>query len=109
MKGTDAPYEAWLNLAANCEPEAGRASVFIVNRSLSDDVAVNVSFADRKVAKVAGVDVLTGDDPKEANSWERPDAIAPIAGSAQIDDDGCVRLVAPSLGLAAVRLELAAR
>jgi len=98
-----------LDVAASCEPEAGRACVFIVNRSLSDDVEVDVSFTDRKVAKVAGVDVLTGDDPKKSNSWERPDAIVPVAGSAVVDGGGCVRVVAPSLGLAVVRLELAAR
>jgi len=98
-----------LDVAASCEPETGRASIFVVNRSLSDEVAVDVSFAGREIAKVAGVDVLTGDDPKEANSWERPDAIAPVAGSAEVDEEGRVHVAVPSLGLAVVRLELAPR
>ena len=98
-----------LDVAASCEPEAGKACVFIVNRSLSDDVAVDVSFADREVARVAGVDVLTGDGPKTANTWERPDAIRPVTGSADVDGEGGARVTVPSLGLAVVRLELAAR
>ncbi|MBM3957873.1 MAG: alpha-N-arabinofuranosidase [Gemmatimonadetes bacterium] len=98
-----------LDVAASHDPEAGRACVFIVNRSPADEAEVSVSFADRRAARVSGVDVLTGDDPKAANSWERPDVVAPAAGSARVDDQGGVRVRVPSLGLAVVRMELARR
>ena len=96
-----------LDVAASHEPDSGRACVFAVNRSQSEGVDVAVSFANQRAAAVLGVDVLTGDDPKAHNTWDRPGVIQPADGAAEIDDEGRVRVTVPSLGLAVLRLELA--
>ena len=88
--------------------DSGQASIFIVNRSLTDDLEVEVRMLDTSVKRVLGVEMLTGDDPMAHNTWERPDVVRPVAGTATLVD-GNVRLVAPSLGLAVVRMALERR
>ncbi len=92
-----------LDVSASHDGESGQAGVFIVNRSLTDDVEIDLRFADAAIDRVLGVDVLTGDGPKARNTWERPDVVRPIAGAATVID-GSVRLVAPSLGLTVLRV-----
>ena len=88
--------------------DAGRSgvSVFIVNRDASRDAEVQISFGGRSAGPDVDAVVLTGDDPKSHNTWERPDTIAPKPASAVIDDSGSVHVVAPSLGLTVVRVQL---
>ena len=94
-----------LDAAASYDPESRAASVFVVNRSLSDEVDVHLEFADVQVAGVTGVDLLTGDDPKQANSWEQRESVVPVPGKATVED-GRAHVTVPSLGLAVVKLIL---
>ena len=90
--------------------DAGTAAVFLVNRDVGGELTVDVSFNDRDVAAVTGVDELGGGDVKATNTWERPDAVAPRPGRAAVSDDGrSARVTVPSPGLAVVRLELSRR
>ena len=90
--------------------QSDSVSVFVVNRSLSEDVDVQVSFGDRR-AKTADLKttVLTGNDPKAHNTWEEPDVIGPVSGISTVDANGQVHVVAPSLGLTAIRVQLERR
>ena len=63
-------------------------SVFLVNRSLSEDVDVQVSFGDRRAKPNLKTTVLTGVDPKAHNTWEEPDVIGPVSGISTVDANG---------------------
>jgi alpha-N-arabinofuranosidase len=49
--------------------------VFLTNRSLREPAEVKVEVADRKIAALANAEVLTGTDPKAANTFEKPNAV----------------------------------
>jgi alpha-N-arabinofuranosidase len=83
--------------------EDGTLGVFIVNRSQTDDATLSVSLADARVAAVRSVQVLSGADPKAANTWEAPNAIVPEAGVARASQDGTVDVAIPRLGFVALQ------
>ncbi len=92
-----------------CLADDGALGVFIVNRSQTDAVTLDVKLADAVVTQVVGVDVLSGADPKAANSWEDPNAVAPVAGSAAVTEAGGVSVEVPALGFVALRAKTAGR
>ena len=98
-----------LDVSASHEAESDSVSVFVVNRSLTEDVDVQVSFGDRRVDADLKTTVLTGNDPKAHNTWEEPDVIGPVSGISTVDANGQVHVVAPSLGLTAIRVQLERR
>ena len=98
-----------LDVSASHDIDADAISVFIVNRDLSRDIDVQVSFGDRRAGPDIEVAMLTGDDPKAHNTWERQDVVTPVAGSAVRNDDGSLQVLAPSLGLVVVRVQLEPR
>jgi alpha-N-arabinofuranosidase len=91
-----------LDVAASLA-EDGSLSLFIVNRSQTEDAELVVRVADAAVTEISGVDVLTGNDPKAANSWENPNVVTPQAGQARVSEAGGIVLRAPKLGFAALR------
>ena len=60
-----------LDVSASYDVARDSVSVFLVNRSLSEDVDVQVSFGDRRAKPNLKTTVLTGNDPKAHNTWER--------------------------------------
>lgn len=54
---------------------AGKLHIFAVNRSLDETARVQVKLADREVTALESAELLTGPDPKAANSFEQPDVI----------------------------------
>jgi alpha-N-arabinofuranosidase len=95
-----------LDAAASYDPDAGAATVFLVNRNLAEQLWVTVDVADRRIAHIDGVDVFGGSDVKAANTWEAPDVLVPFRGEAVRCDDGTARVRVPSPGLAVVRMTL---
>lgn len=89
--------------------EDGTLAVFAVNRSQTDPITLEVRLADAQVHAVHGAQTLTGPDPKAANSWEEPNVVAPISGSAQAGADGTLMLSVPPVAFAAARCQIAAR
>jgi alpha-N-arabinofuranosidase len=49
--------------------------VFLTNRSLEREQDVTVDLADAAIAAVESAEIVTGKDPKAANSYEKPDEI----------------------------------
>jgi alpha-N-arabinofuranosidase len=54
---------------------ADEIHLFAVNRSLDEPARVRVELADRSIAYLDSAELLTGPDPKAANSFEQPDLI----------------------------------
>jgi alpha-N-arabinofuranosidase len=97
-----------LDVAASLA-EDGALAVYAVNRSQSEDADLTVRLADAVATEVRGVDVLTGDDPKRANDWEHPRAVAPRPGQARIAEEGHIALRVPKLGFVALRAQVRGR
>ena len=95
-----------LDVSASHDEETGAVSLFLVNRGTSQDLEVEIAFGERAAGGSVEVDVLSGDDPKAHNSWERPEAVAPVRGRAARGDDGKLQVRAPALGLTVVRAKL---
>jgi alpha-L-arabinofuranosidase len=67
---------------------------------------VSVRFVDAKAVSVEGVKLLSGPDLKQANTWERPNALKPKPGKAVIRRDGSVQVALPPHGLTVARLKM---
>ena len=98
-----------LDVAACYDPEGSRMSLFLVNRDLQQKMTVDVTLYDRSIEAVIEAVVLSGDDPKAANSWEDPNVVKPAPGEANVTADGHVRVEVPALGLAVVALKPSAQ
>ena len=95
-----------LDVSASCDLETNSLSLFIVNRSLAEDIDVDVSVAGRCVVGSPSVTILTGDDPKAHNSWEAPSAIKPDSGNTTVQPEGKMLLKLPSLNLTVASVQL---
>jgi alpha-N-arabinofuranosidase len=95
-----------LDAAASYDEEAGQAAIFLINRSLGEELTVEIDLADRRFACVDAVDLLSGGDVKAANTWEDPHRVVPTQGSSVLTEDGRVRVRVPAPGLAVVRANL---
>lgn len=101
---TDVPL---LDAAATYDPADGQLSVFLVNRSERDDLSVQIKLAGAQTAKILGVDVFSGDDPLQMNTWEQPEALKPRNGQASLNAEGGLQVKVPHLGYVVVRANLA--
>lgn len=84
--------------------EDGSLAVFAVNRSQTEATTLTITLADTKVTGITGVNVLSGSDPKAANTWENPNLLTPRTGEAQITPSGDVTVEVPALGFVALRM-----
>ncbi|HVK05543.1 MAG TPA: alpha-N-arabinofuranosidase [Armatimonadaceae bacterium] len=98
-----------LDVAASYAPEDGALSLFLVNRSQSDPVSLTVALGNVAAEAVENVAVLSGDDPKAANSWEAPDVLKSRPGSASVTEGGGIAVTVPALGFVALTARTRAR
>lgn len=89
--------------------EDGSLAVFVVNRSQSEDTDLTVRLNDAAITEIRGVDVLAGNDPKAANTWENPNLLSPQSGTARLLEDGSASVRVPKLGFVALRAQTHAR
>jgi alpha-N-arabinofuranosidase len=90
-----------IDVSASFDEATGEAAVFVVNRSMTEDVKVTVQFADRVVKSAGKAQVLTGDGPRSANTWSAPDTITPQPAKATANGQS-LEITVPQLGLAVV-------
>lgn len=81
--------------------------VFVTNRSLVEPAQVEVNLADRQITSFVDGDILTGNDPKAANSFEKPDIVVPETFTAVEIVNGVAVITLPPLSVAALSLKLA--
>jgi alpha-N-arabinofuranosidase len=87
--------------------EANQAgAVFIVNRSQSESVAVELNWQDRVPSGIQAVHQVSGTDPKAANSFQNPDVIKTVQVAAPAIDGGKASLVVPPLSFTAVDVKM---
>ena len=92
------------DVAASYDEATGRTAIFVVNRSTTDKLSVDVDMADAKFGRVRAAHAMGGGDVKESNTFEKPHAVKVTKGKAVIKD-GRLRVEVPAPGLAVVEAE----
>jgi alpha-N-arabinofuranosidase len=86
-----------LDVSASFDESTGNGAIFLVNRSLTDTVATDVIWQDRKDVQIEKAYQLAGTDPKEFNSWEEPNRLVANAITAPVVNDGSATIQLPPL------------
>ncbi len=89
----------YVDASASYDEETGELAVFLVNRSVDEQVRVRIELDDRDVIRSGKVQTVTGDDPKLSNTWSNPNAVAPQDGHSSVDGRALV-VELPALGMA---------
>jgi len=66
-----------LDVAASYDAAHDSSAVFVVNRSLTSDVPVDIVWQDKAPKRISAIHQLAGNDPKAANSFDQPDTVIP--------------------------------
>jgi alpha-N-arabinofuranosidase len=99
-KHGDAPL---VDAVATFDEEAGRAAVFLVNRSLSDPATVTVDLASLGLSSVVEAVVLHDDDPHATNTLDDQERVGLSPLDADITD-GVLTVALPPVSWSAVSL-----
>lgn len=91
----------YIDSSAILDDENHRLHVFLTNRHLTDSAPVQIKLADRSLKSLASAELLTGPDPKAANSYEAPNTIKPQPLTNVTVTDGLANLTLPPLSVAA--------
>jgi alpha-N-arabinofuranosidase len=91
-----------LDAAATFEPESGELAAFLINRSLHEELSVELSVDDRELGRELSCTELGGGDLKAENSHDQPRRVCPRAGRLAATERGLLVKV-PAPGLVALR------
>jgi alpha-N-arabinofuranosidase len=86
--------------------EGTELKVFVTNRSLDEKAPLEIHLADRAISSLRDAELLTGPDPKAANSFEQPDRIRSQEFKEVAVKGGRAKVELPPLSVAAMTLEL---
>jgi alpha-N-arabinofuranosidase len=95
-----------LDLAASHDTETGRNAIFIVNRSQTEGVPLELRWQDLKPKSVLSAQQLAGTDPKAANSFENPNQVVVVPIAAPEITDGCATILLPPLSFTVLEVAL---
>ena len=95
-----------LDVSSSHNQATDSSSVFIVNRSLSDRVPVEIRWQDVKPKRFASAQQLAGDDPKAANNWDAPNRLTAQAIHPPKINDGAAELSLPPLSFTALTVDM---
>ncbi|MFT3787206.1 MAG: alpha-L-arabinofuranosidase C-terminal domain-containing protein [Tepidisphaeraceae bacterium] len=95
-------------LDASSIVDGNALSVFLVNRSMTEAMDVDVRVGDADIKKLMKAEVVAGTDPKAFNSVEKPEAVTQKAFSECTIKDGVATLKLPALSVVAATFELGA-
>lgn len=95
-----------LDVSASYDEASGTSAVFIVNRSQTESLPVELHWQDRSPRAIAAVHQLAGTDPKAANSFENPNQVVAVKVDAPAISDGSATLVVPPLSFTAVEVRM---
>ncbi len=81
--------------------------LFATNRALDEPMVVRLNLADRAIESLDSAELLTGPDPKAANSFEQPDLLRASPFQAVEISAGLATITLPPLSVAALTFRLA--
>jgi alpha-N-arabinofuranosidase len=95
-----------LDVASSHDMETGTNAIFVVNRSQTDNVTVDICWQALTPTRVTSAHQIAGTDPKAVNSFENPECIVPCAIKVQDVHDGTVTLQLPPLSFTAIEVAI---
>lgn len=95
-----------LDVSASYDEENGTGAIFIVNRSQTESLPLDLHWQDRKPSSIKAVHQVAGTDPKAFNSFENPGNIVSRQVAAPAVSDGIATLVLPPLSFTAIEVGL---
>ena len=93
-----------VDAVATHDPEAGRAAVFLVNRSSSEATTVTVDLDRLGDMQIAETHTLADEDPFAANTLQDPERVAPAPNTSAKVADGLLTIELPPVSWTAVAL-----
>jgi alpha-N-arabinofuranosidase len=94
-----------LDVSASFDPATGKSAIFLVNRSQTDSVPVDLVWQDGAPTKIAEAHQISGTDPKAENTWENPSVVVSKPIAAGTVKDGNYAITLPPLSFTVVACE----
>ncbi|MFC1960058.1 alpha-N-arabinofuranosidase, partial [Chloroflexota bacterium] len=91
-----------LDVSASYNEQDDTHAIFIVNRSQTESLPVELCWQDRAPQQIKAVHQLAGTDPKAANSFERPNQLVAVQVDAPVIAGKTATLVVPPLSFTAI-------
>ncbi len=95
-----------LDVSASHDEAAGKNAIFIVNRSLTERMPIEIRWGDVTPKRISSAQQLSGNDPKAFNSWEHPNRLTTRAIYAPKIIDGAAQMSLPPLSFTALGVDL---
>jgi len=90
--------------AATYDAATGDINLFITNRDVKQSLAVEIAIADRVITGAGRATTLGGQDPKAANTWDKPNEVVPVTTSVNSFSGRQATIVVPAPGFTSVTL-----
>lgn len=91
-----------LDVSSSFDEASGANAIFIVNRSQTDSIPVEVHWQDRAPKSISAVYQLAGTDPKAANTYENPNQITAVKVETPALSDHSISVSVPPLSFTAI-------
>jgi alpha-N-arabinofuranosidase len=95
-----------LDVSASYNEQTGAHAVFIVNRSQTETLTVDLDWQDKAPTSITNVYQLAGTDPKLANTYESPNNVISTKVAAPKVKDNVATLKLPPLSFTAIETSL---
>jgi alpha-N-arabinofuranosidase len=95
-----------LDVSASYNEANNTSAIFIVNRSQTESITVDLNWQDRTPKSIKAAYQLSGTDPKAANSFENPNQIVAVKAAAPAIDGQTATLMVPPLSFTAIEVAL---
>lgn len=95
-----------LDVSASYNSETDNHALFIVNRSQTESLPVDIIWQDVAPQQILSVHQVAGDDPKATNSYENPDIITAQTVASPTLSDNATTLMLPPLSFTAIEAQM---
>ncbi|MCY4465220.1 MAG: alpha-N-arabinofuranosidase [Chloroflexi bacterium] len=95
-----------LDASSGHDAATGTNTIFLVNRSLQDELPLEIHWQDQAPRQIRAAHQLAGSDPKAQNSWEDPNRVMTRSIPVPRVADGLAQLILPPLSFTALEASL---
>lgn len=95
-----------LDVSSSYNEESNSNSIFIVNRSLTESMTIDINWQDRTPKSINAAYQLAGTDPKAANSYENPNQVVAVEIAKPKIDGMNTTIIVPPLSFTALEATL---
>lgn len=95
-----------LDVSSSYDKETAAHTIFIINRSQTESLPVELHWQDRQCNQIHAVYQLCGSDPKACNSLENPNRIVPVPVPPPAIEDGRAEILLPPLSFTVIEAEV---